>query len=256
MNLQLEEDLLSNLHAAQLFQVGLMPALRSTQPEPLPFPHFILWKPNQIVGGDFFWHHTDRKRTFLAVGDVMGHGVFGAMLTIIFMQQLRHLVQLSGIWTTDKLAAEIDHYLSHLFRGAFDHPITIDSFLGVLDTGRRRLSYTNFKGKAYLVRNKQQIEKLHSYPFSFGENLGTAAEEHEIALQPADRLYLLSDGLANQLSSRDNKPLGSKAIAELLLELQPTPIHEQKDLLESKLSTLRGGHPQSDDIVVVGIEIE
>lgn len=254
-NMDLEEDLMLNLQAAQLFQVGLMPALRPVQPETLPFPHFILWQPNQIVGGDFFWHHTERKRTMLAVGDAMGHGVFGAMLTVLFMQHLRHLVQISGIWTTDKLASEIDQSLSQLFRLASDKPITLDAFIGNLDMGRRRLSYTSLKGKAYLVRDKQ-IQKLPSYPFSFGESLGSSAEEEELDLMPGDRLYILSDGLANQRAKSDNKPIGSKTVGDLLLKIQSAPFHQQKDALLNELDRLCGKEMVYDDVVLLGIEVE
>lgn len=97
-NSELEENLLQNLQAAQLFQMGLMPSLRPNQQESLPLPHFIVWKPNQIVSGDFFWHHTERKRIILALGDAMGHGVFGGMLSVLFMQQLRSLVEIGGLW--------------------------------------------------------------------------------------------------------------------------------------------------------------
>ncbi|MCS7162307.1 MAG: PAS domain-containing protein, partial [Bacteroidia bacterium] len=193
-NTELEESLLQNLQAAQFFQIGLMPILRPHHQEPLPLPHFVIWKPNQIVSGDFLWHHTERKRTILVAGDAMGHGVFGGMLSVLFMQQMRSLVELSGVWTPERLAAEIDKNLSQLFRIASDHPITVDGFIGVLDMARRRLSYTSLKGKAYLVR-EGQLQKLHSYPFSFGEGLGASAEEHEVELQPGDRLYILTDGL-------------------------------------------------------------
>jgi len=253
-SLELEEDLLANFHAAQAVQMALMPALRPLNPEPLPLPHFILWQPYNPVSGDFFWSHVEKRRLLFAVGDAISHGVFGALLSVIFMQQLRHLVLYNAIWATDRLAEEADRIVSQLFSFVSDRPITIDGILGALDLGKRRLSYVSLKGKGYLVRGGQ-IRKLESYPFSFGERLGGSAEEKEIELEPGDRLYFLSDGLANQVCQPTQKPLGSKEVAELLLRLQSEPIEQQREALLHELDRLRGACPQSDDIVVVGMEI-
>ncbi|RMF51956.1 MAG: hypothetical protein D6750_02925 [Bacteroidetes bacterium] len=206
------------------------------------------------MSGDFFWSHGEKRRLLFAVGDAISHGVFGALLSVIFMQQLRHLVLQNAIWATDRLVEEADRLVNQLFSSTSDRPMTIDAIVGALDLGKRRLSYVSLKGKGYLVRGGQ-IQKLESHPFSFGERLGGAAEEKEIALEPGDRLYFLSDGLANQMCEKKQKPLGSKEVAELLLRLQSEPIEQQREALLHELDRLRGAYPQSDDMVVVGMEI-
>ncbi|GIV26183.1 MAG: hypothetical protein KatS3mg026_1875 [Bacteroidia bacterium] len=254
-SLELEEDLMANFQAAQSVQMALMPALRPLHTEPLPLPHFILWQPYNPVSGDFFWSHVEKRRVLFAVGDAISHGVFGAMLSVVFMQKLRHLVLYNAIWSTERLGEEADRMLSQLFAFSTDRPLTIDAFVGALDLGKRRLSYISLKGKGYLVRGGQ-IQKLESYPFSFGERLGGSAEEKELSLEVGDRLYFLSDGLANQRCETTQKPLGSKAVADLLLRIQSVPIERQREALLSELDGLRGTCPQSDDMVVVGMEID
>lgn len=253
--LELEEDLLANFHAASAVQMALMPNLRPLRTETLPVPYFTIWQPHHPVSGDFFWSHSERKRLLFSVGDAMGHGIFGGLLSVIFMQKLRGLVRLNAIWATDKLAEEADKMISELFHYASDRPLTLDAFVGTLDLAKRRLNYVSLKGKAYHFRGGKG-EKLHSYPFSFGENLGATVEEYELQLEPGDRLYFLSDGLANQILESSQKPLGSKAVLELLERLQSLPIEQQRDALLNELDLLRGAAPQSDDIVVVGMEIE
>ncbi len=252
--LELEEDLLVNLHAAAAVQMALMPNIRPLNREEIPLPHFVLWQPHHPVSGDFFWSHTEKSRYLFGLGDAIGHGVFGGMLSVIFMEKLRHLVRLNGLWAPDKLAEEVDKLVSGLFQLCSDRPLTVDAVVGNLDITKRRLTYASLKGKAYHFRGGKG-EKLHSYPFSFGENLGATVEEQELQLEPGDRLYFLSDGLANQVLESTQKPLGSKEVLSLLKRIQSVPIHQQREALLNEVDLLRGAAPQSDDIVVVGIEV-
>lgn len=253
-NLQLEEELLINFQAAAAVQQLLMPNLRTRNPEKLPLPHFILWQPHHAVSGDFFWSHQEKNRLIFSVGDAMGHGVFGGLLSVLFMQKLRHFVQLSGISTPDRLAEEVDSTLSDLFRHNADRPLTVDAFVGSLDIARRRLNYVSLKGKAYHFREGRG-EKLHAYPFSFGESLGSTVEDQELLLEPGDRLYFLSDGLCNQVCRETGKPLGSKAVAQILERVQAVSIQRQKEAILEAISKCRQTYPQSDDMVIVGLEI-
>ncbi|MCX7763754.1 MAG: PAS domain S-box protein [Bacteroidia bacterium] len=252
---ELEEDLQANFNAARVVQMALMPALRPNKAESLPLSHFILWQPVHPISGDFFWSRIEKKRVIMCVGDAIGHGVFGATLSTVFMQKLHHLVHHNAIWSPEKIAEETDKMLAEFFGTHIDQPLTIDAFLGALDLSKRRLSFVNLKGKAYLVRNGV-VEKLPSYPFSFGEMLARSVEDTEVELRVGDRLYLMSDGLLNQRSAAAGKPLGSKGVMDLLSNLQSLPIHKQKEALLSQIDVLRGDHLQSDDIVVVGMEIE
>ncbi len=254
-NLQLEEELLLNFQAAATVQQLLMPNLRPRHPEKLPLPSFILWQPQHAVSGDFFWSCVEKNRLLFSVGDAMGHGVFGSLLSMLFMQQLRHYVQSNGVFAPDRLTEAVDAWLSDLFRQNADRPLTIDAFVGSLDIPRRRLNYVSLKGKAYHFREGKG-EKLHAYPFSFGESLGSTVEDQELQLQPGDRLYFLSDGLANQVCADTNKPLGSKNVIQLLERVQSVPIQQQRKAILEELSKCRKLYPQSDDIVVVGLEIE
>ncbi|MCS7189915.1 MAG: serine/threonine-protein phosphatase, partial [Bacteroidia bacterium] len=79
--------------------------------------------------------------------------------------------------------------------------------------------------------------------------------EVELEVQPGDRLYLLSDGTANQISRETGKPIGSKGVTEILSRIQSVPIHLQKEALIKEIETLRGDLPQNDDMIVVGMEM-
>lgn len=251
---QLAADLQANLHLAQEIQAALIAHSPAGEGNlALDLPHFTVWKPLQIVSGDFFWTHQERSRVLIFAGDSVGHGMAGALVSALFIQELRHLVIHQGIWSPERLAEELDERLGHLFRKKLSLPITIDGTILLIDRQRLKLSYVALRGKGVLVRRGEVIA-LERYPFSFGDLLGQAVEEKTLPLEPGDRLYLYSDGLVDQLSDQGKK-WGNSRWQEALLQLQSVPISEQGQAIQKALSTWQQEQPQTDDIALLGVEV-
>ncbi|MCX7607074.1 MAG: PAS domain S-box protein [Bacteroidia bacterium] len=251
---QLAKDLFDNLELAYLIQTALLP--QSNSPEgtfQLGISYFSLWKPMQIVSGDFFWAHEDRGRLLLFLGDSVGHGMAGGLVGTLFAQELGHQVLERGIWSPERLAEELDEHLGYLFRRKLPLPITVDGTILLIDRPRMKLSYVSLRGKGFLVR-KGQLIPFQRYPFSFGDLLGQTAQEYTLSLEPGDRIYLCSDGLPDQTNMEGIK-YGTRRVESLLTELSSLPFNLQRTYVENAIQHWQGEAPQTDDIVFVGLEI-
>ncbi|MCS7163046.1 MAG: PAS domain-containing protein [Bacteroidia bacterium] len=250
----LEKDLLENLEMARDLQQALLSLGESDSVSALQgYSHFVLWEPLQMVSGDFYWIHEDKGRLLIFIGDCVGHGVTGGLVSALFLQEIRHQVLDRGVWGAERLAEELDERLGRLFRHRLAHPITIDGSIIVIDRTRLKMNYVALQNKIFFAR-AGKVEILERYPFSFGEHLGEAVVERTITLEPGDRLYLFSDGLANQLNP-EGKRLGVRRLQEILTSVQSLPLPEQKEVLRASVAEWQGSAPPTDDRLVIALEI-
>jgi PAS domain S-box-containing protein len=247
------EELRTNLEFAGRLQQLLMPPL-SNESISFSIPYFVLHKPLQIVSGDFVCMHEDKGRVLIFVGDSIGHGVSGAFVSTLFIENLRHLVLDRGIWSPEMLAEELDTRLGQLFRQKLPTPLTVDGTIALIDLQRRKLSFLSMRGKGAWVRGGL-VTRLDPHPFSFGELLGRAATETSLELARGDRLYFYSDGVQDQLGGPQGKRWGTRAWLEYLRDLQNIPLPQQKQILEDTIHSWQGENQQMDDILVIGLEI-
>jgi len=247
------EELRENLQFAGTLQQLLMPPLSGAE-HTFSIPYFVLHRPLQIVSGDFVWMHEDKGRVLVFTGDSIGHGVSGAFVSTLFMENLRHLVLDRGIWSPEMLAEELDSRLGQLFRHKLPSPLTVDGTIALIDLQRRKLSYLAMRGRGAWVRGGT-VTRLDAHPFSFGELLGRAAKETSIELERGDRLYFYSDGVQDQVGGPQGKRWGSRAWLEYLRDLQNLPLPQQKQIIEETIQSWQGENQQSDDILVIGLEI-
>jgi PAS domain S-box-containing protein len=247
------EELRENLHFAGTLQQLLMPPL-SSESHFFSVPFFVFYKPLQIVSGDFVWMHEDKGRLLIFVGDSMGHGVSGAFVSTLFIENLRYLVLERGIWSPEMLAEELDSRLGQLFRRKLPISLTVDGTIALIDLTRRKLAYLSLKGRGAWVR-RGTVTRLEAHPFSFGELLGRAAIETTVELEQGDRLYFYSDGVQDQVGGPQGKRWGTRAWLEYLRDLQNLPLPQQKQTLEETIRSWQGENAQNDDILVIGLEV-
>ncbi len=247
------EELRENLHFAGTLQQLLMPPLSSESPF-FSVPFFVFYKPLQIVSGDFVWMHEDKGRLLIFVGDSMGHGVSGAFVSTLFIENLRYLVLERGIWSPEMLAEELDSRLGQLFRRKLPISLTVDGTIALIDLTRRKLAYLSLKGRGAWVR-RGTVTRLEAHPFSFGELLGRAAIETTVELEQGDRLYFYSDGVQDQVGGPQGRRWGTRAWLEYLRDLQNLPLPQQKQTLEETIRSWQGENAQNDDILVIGLEV-
>ncbi len=225
---------------------------------------FILFKPRDVVSGDFYWFHNEEseqnKILKVAAVDCTGHGVPGAFMSIIGNSLLNVSLNNPAITTPaatlDFLDAELKKSLN---KNAEDKPLRdgMDINLCFVDQHNKKLQYAGANNSLYVIRNRElMILEADKQPI-------TASPEHEIKpftnntfdLMPGDTVYLFTDGYADQFGGEKGKKFMYKRFKETLIGLQSKSMNEQKDELLRIFQDWKGTLEQVDDLLVIGIRV-
>lgn len=222
---------------------------------------FVLYKPKDVLSGDFFWAEQRENHTYLAVVDSTGHGVPGALLSLMGNNLLnqavheRNLTRPSSI--LDYLNAGIQHTLNQ-YKSAGELRDGMDIALCVFDRGSRKLQFAAAINPMYIVRDGMLIQSKGNR-FSIGsyfDNKMRPFTNQEMELQKGDIVYLFTDGYPDQFGGEDDRKLSHRRFRELLMSINHLPLDAQKKMLEDQLKIWMGDEKQTDDICVIGIRIE
>lgn len=223
---------------------------------------FILFKPRDVVSGDFYWftYHEISDKLLLAAVDCTGHGVPGAFMSIIGNTLLNQAITDVSINTPANILNYINAELKKsLNRNSEDTPLRdgMDIALCYIDQKNKRLEYAGANNPIYIIRNKEIIIlKSDKQPL-------TASKESEpkpyankyLDLQAGDCIYLFTDGYADQFGGEFEKKFMYKRFKETLLSIHDKSMEEQMNLLNITFDNWKGLHSQVDDVLVMGIRI-
>lgn len=242
---------------AKRIQQAMLPSLnelRKTFPD-----SFVLYKPKDIVSGDFYWVEHRNGTTLFAAVDCTGHGVPGAFMSIVGHNLLNQAVKQNG----KTLPADILHELN---TGLYDtlrqsgEEITVkdgmDMALCAFDQSTLTLNFSGANNPIYFVRDGHLQEiKGDKQPVGFPAQEFKPFTDHSIPLKKGDTLYLFSDGYADQFGGEKGKKFKYKQMQELLLSIHEKPMQEQMQVLDKTIEQWRGRLEQVDDILVMGVKI-
>jgi len=223
---------------------------------------FILYKPKDIVSGDFYWFRNINDRFMVAVADCTGHGVSGALLSMIGYNFLNEIVDYEdNITDPTKILSQLDGDIVKLLKqdinGGYHDGIDM-SFISI-DKENQKIYFCGCKRPLlYLVRNEKKIIVYKGEPYIVGgtdERVVKTFKSQEINYKRGDTIYMLSDGYTDQFGGDDNKKLMKEKFSEILLSIQHLKLHYQAQLLEQKLVRWQGCNEQTDDVLVVGIKL-
>ncbi|MBD0258777.1 MAG: tetratricopeptide repeat protein [Cytophagales bacterium] len=223
---------------------------------------FVLFKPRDIVSGDFFWHYAEGDLTVLAAVDCTGHGVPGAFMTVLGNTLLNQVVAEGKVFEPHRVLAAMDEKLAaalgHQGTGQQRPSDGMDVALCVIDHRQRTLQFAGAKRPLYFFRDGACREvKGDIFPIGGGTHYkhGKTFQSHTLPLAAGDRFYLFSDGFPDQFGGESDTKFMTKRFRQLLTELHPLPPADQQEGLESELAAWQGNHPQTDDILVVGAAV-
>ena len=219
---------------------------------------FILFKPKDIVSGDFYFYATHKHYVFLAAADCTGHGVPGSLMSMIGHEKLK-----LAIANSDQ-PGEILTYLNNSIKDALKQNNELDATrdgmdiaLVRIDFSKNEVVYSGANRPIWLIRNiNAEIEEIKATKKAIGGFTDTNQyfEQHVISLNNDDSFYLFSDGYADQFG-QNGKKLMTKKFKEILLSISSLGMNEQKKYLDDFIENWRSGIEQIDDILVIGVKL-
>lgn len=215
----------------------------------------IFFQPRDIVSGDFYWFSKQQNLTIFALADCTGHGVPGAFMSIIGINQLNTVVNEKGLTPPALILNELKKGVVNSLNSSSDSDKKDGMDVALISFNETKLNFAGANQSIYILRNKELIElKGNKQPIGLSDNTENFTEL-SFDLQKADRIILYSDGLVDQFGGKDGKKLKSKNLKNWLIETADFKLEEQKELIANKLNTFKQNFEQTDDITLAIIEI-
>lgn len=217
---------------------------------------FILYQPKDIVSGDFYWMEQIDDDVYVAVADCTGHGVPGAMVSVICSNALNRVVKEMQKRNTGVILDEVaDVVTDHFSNGDHRMHDGMDIAFCRINLKTLLLEYSGANNPVYVVSN-DNLQSLPSSRQPIGEYPNRKQfDSTELQLKPGDQVYLFSDGYADQFGGPAGKKFRSQKFRELVKSAANLPMNEQRELLERRFNEWRDELDQVDDVCVLGIRV-
>ena len=222
---------------------------------------FVLFKPKDIVSGDFYFATQittmgHAPLLIVAVADCTGHGVPGALLSMLGQNLLYEIVNIGKVYDP----AEILNKLNTKFRKILKQEITLshdgmDIAICVINTKTNIMEYAGAK-RPICYYNNEYLKEFTPNRFSIGglENNNSVFSKHVVKLKSGDKVFMFTDGITDQFDANNKKKITRKGFENQLSLIANKPLKTIKKELKDYLKDWQGNNMQTDDILVLGIE--
>jgi serine phosphatase RsbU (regulator of sigma subunit)/HAMP domain-containing protein len=253
---ELYEEVTDSIKYAKGLQEAILPPAEFVKKV---FPNsFVLYKPKDIVSGDFYWIEEKNGKVYFAAVDCTGHGVPGAFMSIVGYNALNEALR-----ENDTPAAILDSLNKGISKTLHNNAMGsttkdgMDLALCCYDIKERKIEYSGAYNPLYLLRNGE-IQQIKADKFAIGtyfEDESQKYTNHVLQLEKDDYIYVFSDGYADQFGGPKGKKFMYKRFRDNLLDLEGKEITSQKDYLDSTIEEWKGPLEQIDDILVIGMHV-
>ncbi|MFB6257843.1 MAG: tetratricopeptide repeat protein [Flavobacteriales bacterium] len=263
------EEIMDSIAYSQRLQEAILPSLDRFR-EALP-GSFIFYQPKEAVAGDFYWLYRLEDRVLFAAADCTGHGIPGAMVSVVCHNALNRTIKEFGITEPARILEKTDELVQETF-GQSEEEVKdgMDIVLCSFFPTSRMLRFAAANNPLYHIREQKEGDEKERRCIQMGERtleelppnkqaIGGKAEkapfeEKGLKLEKGDSIYLFSDGFADQFGGPKGKKFKYKPFKRLLLEISDMPPEEQRDELEKRFARWRGELEQVDDVCVIGMK--
>jgi ligand-binding sensor domain-containing protein/serine phosphatase RsbU (regulator of sigma subunit)/ABC-type amino acid transport substrate-binding protein len=254
-----KKEITDSIHYASRIQSAILPPKEYISES---FPkHFVLFRPRDIVSGDYYWMYRKANISIFAAVDCTGHGVPGAFMSMLGSAFLDEIVtKQDRIPEANEILNQLRyHVIKSLHQTGAENETKdgMDIALIMFDSNTNVLKYSGAFNSLYLIRDEELSEyKADRMPIGVSFNQEKPFTVHKLKLEKSDCLYIFSDGFIDQFGGTDGKKFKSRNFKNLLLENHKKSMEEQKTILDTKLDEWRGEIEQIDDVLVAGFRID
>lgn len=250
-----QKEIMDSIHYARRIQRSMLPDNEVL--EKLLPTYFVIFKPRDIVSGDFYWAAEKNGDIYFTAADCTGHGVPGAFMSMLGIGFLNELMSKQEDIGPDEILHQLRLYLMTALHQKGETGETKDGMDMVMCRYSKRESklYFSAANNPLIHIRKGQLERHKGDPIPVA--IHDKMEDFTLRtmdILPGDRIYIFSDGYADQFGGPNMKKLMTKRFRELLLESFDLSMQEQKEFLENAFEDWKGTIDQIDDVVVMGLE--
>jgi len=260
-----QKDITDSINYASRIQAALLPPTETIRQLNRDF--FILYKPRNIVSGDFYWINQHDNKTIIAVADCTGHGVPGGFMSMLGMAYLAEIVNQNCNCTSgqilDQLRKRVVDSL-HQYGNSGESKDGMDIALCIVNFDELTMQFSGAYNQVYIVRNntsdelpaKELIEvKGDRMPIGYSLKLNNQFTSQNLALHKGDSMYLFTDGYQDQISNNTRQKFKRSNLRNLLVEINSYGMEEQKNILDSAFLGFSDEYQQIDDVLAFGMKI-
>ncbi|MGZ6523160.1 MAG: PP2C family protein-serine/threonine phosphatase, partial [Bacteroidia bacterium] len=250
------KEIIDSINYAKHLQDAILPPHKLIR-EHLP-SYFILYKPKDIVAGDFYWFEKikDSGQILIAAADCTGHGVPGAMVSVVCSNALNRTVKEFKITQPGKILDKVRELVVETFEKSESEvkdgmDISIASFL----MDEMKLEWAGANNPLWIIRSGELIEYKADKQSVGKTDHSEIFTNQSILLKKNDTIYLFSDGYADQFGGNKGKKFKTSKMKELFLSVQNETMEDQQMLIDRAFESWKGNNDQVDDVCIIGIRI-
>jgi len=218
---------------------------------------FILYKPKDIVAGDFYFAEHKDDYFFVAAADCTGHGVPGAMVSLVCSNALNKAVSELALKKPGEILDKVTEMVVDTFKkGHTDIKDGMDISLCVINTKTREVAWAGANNPLWYINNDNELKEItaNKQPVGKSEKY-TSFTTHVLNLAKGTLVYLFTDGYADQFGGPKGKKFKYKQLADLIFRNKDLPMSEQRLALDSTFTDWKGNIEQVDDVCIIGIKL-
>jgi serine phosphatase RsbU (regulator of sigma subunit) len=245
-------EITSSIQYAKRIHEAIMPSLKQIQ---VNFPKsFVLCKPKDIIAGDFVWFEQLNDRTIIAVADCTGHGVPGALVSIVCSNALNRSIREFNLSQPAAILNKTRELVVETFAKS-EINISDGMDIALCTIENETLEYAGANNSLYYIAEQEFIE-ICSDKQPIGKcDFPKPYTNHKIELKKGDIFYLFTDGFADQFGGPKGKKFKYQSFRKLFIDNHSKPLDEQNNIFNNSLAQWKGDHEQADDICIIGIQL-